>query len=504
MAFNLPSEVTFDALAAQVHPAVKGHGDRWQVCLDAYDGEGGFLDGAYIWRFPRELTAEFESRQAHARYHNYSATLIDYYVRKVFSGEVTRETANEELKAWWANVDGAGTDIGSYLRQALTKALAAGHVGLLADKTRDEATGPAKADEQASVFLTRYLPTAILDWRLTRDETITAIKLVEDVVAEDLLAEEPESQTMLLWDRDEWVRVPAGENPVIERESHALGLVPLVMLRPFRHARWPFIGRALLGDGGILIALYNRSSEQDEVIRNQSFSVFVVTLPANGEVDVDKAKAALGNEVGSLRALFTFGSGDYKTPAMEVPKTLEQHQLFLIRELYRMSHIPYDRDSADAQSAEAIKLQHEELASVLSGVASECERVELELAKLYFAWTSATPELAAQAFEAANVQVSYSREYFAADPEAELKTLTAAVNAVASKTFDQIVQKSIVTRVLPGLDAATRETIDGEIETAKEPEPVVDVSAMRAGAEARLAAMTRQQAGVDDEVEVAA
>lgn len=492
MAFNLPSEVTFETLAAQVHPAVKDHGDRWTICLDAYDGEGGFLDGGYIWAFPRELKDEVTARKAHARYHNYSATLIDYYARKVFSGEITRETSNAELEAWWGNVDGAGTDMGSYLRQALTKALAAGHVGLWADKTRDEATGPAKADEQASVFLTRYLPTAILDWRLTQDETITAVKLIEDVVNDDLLAETASSQQILLWDRDEWVRVPEGEHPVIERADHGLGIVPLVMLRPFRHARWPFIGRALLGDGGILVALYNRSSEQDEVIRNQSFSVFVVTLPASGEVDVEKAKAALGNEVGSLRALFTFGSGDYKTPAMEVPKTLEQHQLFLIRELYRMAHIPYEKTSGDLQSAEAIKLQHEELASVLAGVASECERVERELCRLWFAWTSATPELAAQAFEAANIRIAYSREYFEADPETELKTLAAAINAVPSKTFEKAVQKSIVDRVGRGLSDETRATIDREIDAAQdEPAPEVNVSALRAGAEARLAAMTR-------------
>lgn len=497
--FNLPPDVTFEQLEKPVHEAVEALGDRWQVGLDAYDGEGGFLNGGYVWQFPRENPDEFKNRKAQARYHNYAATQIDYYVRKINDAGITRDSSNEDLKAWWGNVDGAGTDMTTYLRLALAKALAAGHVGILADKTRDEAKGPAKADEVASVFLTRYLPTAILDWRLTRDESVTAVKLLEDVTNDDLLAEAPTSQRMLLWDRDEWVRVPEGDDPVIERNPHTLGLVPLVVLRPFRHARWSFIGRSLL-EGSVLVALYNRASEQDEVIRNQSFSVFVVTLPANGEVDVEKAKAALGNEVGSLRALFTFGSGDYKTPAMEVPKTLEAHQQFLIRELYRMAHIPYEKDSADLQSGEAIRLQHQELAAVLSGVADELERVEKELAKLYFAWTSATPELAAQAFEAANVMVRYGRDYFAVDPEVELKTLAAAMNAVPSKTFEQLVQKQIVGMVAPDLDEQTLEQVHQEIENAKD-EPVADVTQLRAGAEARLQqALAQGDGDMGDEV----
>lgn len=500
--FNLPTDASVESLKEQVHPAVEAHGDRWALCLDAYDGEGGFLDGGYLWKFAREIDAEFKNRQSQARYHNYAATLIDYYTRKVFGREVQRTTANAELEAWWANVDGAGTDLTTYLRHALSKALAAGFVCVLADKTKDEATGPAKADEKSAVFLTRYLPTAVLDWRLAQDERLTAIKLSETVPTDDLLAEQAETDRVLLWDRDEWVRVSGDETTAVERANHGLQAVPVVALRPFRHARWPFIGRPLLGDGGVLRALYNRASEQDEVIRNQSFSVFVVGLPGTGEVDVEKAKAALGNEIGSLRALFTFGTGDYKTPSVEVPQTLEAHQAFLIRELYRMAHIPYERDSADAQSAEAIRLQHEELAAVLSGVASECERVEQELCKLYFAWTSASPELAARAYEAAKVRIAYKREYFEAEPEAELKTLSAAMQAVTSKTFGQVVQKAIVATVGRGLDPETVGKIHAEIE-AGEPAEAPDVTHLRAGAEARLAALTRQ-AEPENDAEAAA
>jgi hypothetical protein len=490
----LTSVPSFSKLKEAVHPAVKSLRPQWAIALDAYDGDGGFLDGAYIWRFPRELDGEFLNRRTQARYHNYAATLVDYYTRKVFGDEIQRETSDPALEAWWTNVDGAGTDFSTYMRQALAKALAAGFVPILADKSRDDATGPAVADERAQVFLTRYLPTAVLDWRLDRDEELIAIKLLEDAPSTDILDTDDREPRVLLWDRDEWVRVTETDNDqaTIEREPTNLGRVPLVTLRPFRHARWPLIGRPLLGDAGILRALYNRASEQDDVVRNQAFSVFVVTLPATGEVDVEKAKAALGSEIGATRALFTYGGGSYQTPDMAVATTLEAHQSFLIRELYRIAHIPYDRNSADAQSADAIRLQHEELASVLQGVASECQRVEIELCKLFYAWTTATPDLAAAAFEAAKVSITYPDEFFSADPQVELDVLTAAATAVPAPTFEKHVQKIIVSRVAPSLDQATRDTIDQEIDAgeAEKPEPaLLDPATLRRGAEARLSGM---------------
>lgn len=493
--FSLPSDVSTDALLAQVHPAVSALHDRWIMALDAYDGEGGFVDGAYIWRFPREIEAEFKARKAQARYHNYAATLVDYYVRKVYGAGVQRETTSEPLKAFWANVDGAGTDIDTFLRLSLAKALAAGHVGLLADKTQAPPAGPAVADERAAVYVTRYLPQAIMDWRLDRDEAVTALKLREDVPSSDLLSAQSDATRVLLWDREEWVRATAqgaDEPALIERATHGLGLVPFVMLRPFRHARWPFVGKALL-EPSVLRALYNRASEQDEVIRNQSFSVFVVGLPSQGDIDVEKAKQALGDEVGTMRALFTYGSGTYQTPSQEVPAALEAHLAFLARELYRQAHVPYEKDSRDAMSAEAIRLQHEEITSVLKGVAAECRRVELALSRLFFAWTNATPEAARAAYDAASVSITYRDDYFERDPEADLKALTAAVGAVQSDTFDKAIQKQIVHQFAADLDAETLKTIGDEIDAAtKEPAHVLDPVALRQGAEARLQAALAQ------------
>jgi hypothetical protein len=500
--FELPadlSETKRKALAEQVHAAYKAHQQRWQIQLDAYDGEGGFLDGSYIWKFPRETVGEdgeYPKRKEQARYHNYAATLVDFYARKIFGGSgVARECGDEGLTQWWDDVDGAGTSMSDFLRQSLAKALASGHVGLLADKSREAPTGPARADEKARVFLTTYKPTAMLDWRVTRDEQIVSVKLREDVPASDLL-EESDGQEfrLLLWDADEWVRISIDDMPV-ERELHMLGRVPLAVLRPFRSSRWPLIGRSLLGDANIIKSLYNRASEEDEVLRDQAFSLFVVNLPASGEVDIEKAKTALGGEVGATRAVFAYGGAQYVTADMSVPKTVRENQQFLIRELYRMAHIPFEDDSREAEAADSIRLQHEELEDVLKGVSAECHRVELELAKLYFAWTSASPEAAEAAFENAKVKITYDQEFFSGDPKAEIEVLTLSARAVQSPTFGKLIQKRIVDDVIGEIDQPTRKKIDDEIDAAEEApaqDPNLNSDQLRTNAANRLSAFAQQ------------
>jgi hypothetical protein len=463
-------------LFTQVHPAVAEYGvgsdgkpSRWEMLLDAYDGAGGFLDGTYLWQFPREKDGEFNPRKAQARYHNYVQPIIDQYKRKLFGGTgPQRDCTDAGLKAFWLDVDGAGTDMTTFMGDSLVKGLTTGDCGILVDKTPDAPTGPAKADEKARVFLTRFLSQAVLDWRVEKTDELIAVKLREDRAPADIFSEADEDETaqILLWDREEWMRVPKDKDlPVEGPNPHGLGLVPFVMLRPLRSTRWPFRGQPLLGDGSIIRALYNRASEEDTVMRDQGFSLFVVSLPTTGEVSPDDAKKLMGDEVGTKRAVFSYGDAGYKTADQGVPVTLRDAQKYLVRELYRMAHLRYEDDSREAQTAEAIRLQHQELTAMLHGIASELMRVELALAKLYFHWTSATAEEAERKFEAAKVTVSYPREFFEPDLEKEITTLSLAGKAVPSQAWQEHVAKTIVRKVDPTLSPEQLEAIDGEIET---------------------------------------
>ncbi len=456
--------------------------------LDAFEGTGGFADGDYLWPYKNEAEPNFIARQKMARYHNYVETITDLYVRYVYTQEPTRTTDNPELQDWWTDVDGNGTPMSDYLRSALSIALAAGHTGLLMDATQDEPTGPSKADERARPFLTQYVATAITDWR-TKRNAITGIKLVEAVSAESIADEHLEGEDSLrylLWDTEGWARFSA-KGELLEGAITGMDLVPFEVLRPKPSILRSFIGRSLFSHGRLVQALYNRMSEEDEVLRNQAFSLLTVNVPPDG--DVEAAKKDIGGEVGTMSALVVKGEASYISPDMKVPNEVRNNIIQIIRELYRIAHMRYERDSLDAESAEAIRLQFKELNEMLQGVAAECQRVEMSLARFYFAWKAATPEQAAKDFEAANVTVTYPDEFFLADLRLDLDAWAQAIAMDLGETMTKRIKKKAVRRVDPEISVDDAEIVDKEIDEQEHtPDLMVQGAANKLlqGAKARL------------------
>ena len=98
LAPTVTDEVRKAALAA-THPAYDVHADSWAVQLDAFEGDGGFLNGDYLWPYPSESKEDFGKRQRMARYHNYVETLVDLYVRFMFTQGVRRSSSDEKSTA---------------------------------------------------------------------------------------------------------------------------------------------------------------------------------------------------------------------------------------------------------------------------------------------------------------------------------------------------------------------------------------------------------------------
>ncbi len=478
----------------QTHPLYQSHAAAWQVQLDGYDASGGFLNGGYLWRFPRERDSKFRQRQAQARYHNYLETLVDIYVRTVFGQNVSRTSKDERLTAFWADVDGKGTAIGDFLQGAVALALASGHVGILTDREPALPTGPSRADEQGQPFLALYPPTSILDWRVVRDD-LQAVKLAEAVEPDSLAAGVPDgddARRYLVWDRTSWARFGHDANVLNGDPETRLGLVPLSLLRPKRSRLYPFLGKPLV-NANVIRALYNRASEEDDVLRNQAFSLYVVEVAPTADPEtVEKVKGQLGEDIGTTSAHVIQGTANFKTPDMNVPGAIRANQAYLVQEVYRMAHLRFERNSLEAETAEAIRLQHQELNQMLVGLAGELTRVEREIARHLFAWLEPTPEAAQTAFDKAEVSVTYPREFFLHDLETELRTWAESIRLSLGDTFTKRVKQRAIDRLDPDADQKTRETMHAEVEALKA-EPVAAVSggftseALRANAQARLA-----------------
>jgi hypothetical protein len=458
------------AVLEREHPDYSAHKVAWEILLDAFEATGGFLDGGYLWPYPREEEPQFRERQQMARYHNYLETLVDLYVRQVFTQGVKRDSSDPAYNEWIEDVDGAGTPIDDYMRKFAAMSLVGGHSGTLCDKTREEPTGPRKVDETARVFLTLFPNTSIVDWRF-RMNRLVGVKLVEAAPPTELVAvEEASTQQWLLWDEEGWARFDT-EAELIEGDlTLALGRVPMVILRPKASQISLMRGRPIVPNANVIRALFNRCSEEDQVLRDQAFSVLTVSVPPEG--DVEQAKANLGAVVGTAKALVVKGTIDYKTPSMDVPQAIRDNMSFLVQEIYRAAHLRFKRDSLDAESAEAIRLQYTELNEMLQGLGKALAQAEREIARCYYAWTEATQEAAEQAFEAADPRAEYPKEFFLDALISDLEAWAAAIEMDLGLSMTKRIKKRAVRRIEPDMDPKDLKAIDDEIDAMEEePEP---------------------------------
>lgn len=458
----------------QTHPEYAARKQSWQVLLDAFEASGGFLDGTYLWEYPREDSTDYRDRQVHARYHNYVESLIDLYVRFIFSMGVHRESKSPEFNDWIANVDGAGTSLDDLLRRAASVSLCHGHAGVLVDKTPDAPTGPTKQDEKARVIAAVFTALAIPEWRFAGPH-LQSVKLLEAAPAVPITTPTPtgdDAVQYLLWDAEGWARFDA-TGQIVAADTPNLGLVPLAILRPKPSYTSQVLGRPLISNANVVRAIFDRASEEDNVIRTQAFSVLAVSVPPDG--NVAQTKTDLGVEIGATKALVAKGTIQYITPDSNVPGAIRANIEYLVQELYRAAHIRFKRDSLDAESAEAIRLQHAELNEMLQGFAKALQAAEKQIARYYFAWQAPDAKTAEADFEAAKVEAIYPSEFFLGDLLADLEAWAEGIRMDLGESMTKRMKKTAVRRIDPDIPADDLKKIDAEIDAQKNEPPPTDM-----------------------------
>lgn len=455
------------------HPDYAERKESWGVLLDAFEGTGGFLSGEHLWEYPREDSADYDKRKAMARYHNYLESLVDLYVRFLFTQGVKRSSASEEYNAWLENVDGAGLHLNDLLKRALSFGLVAGHAGILIDKTSDKPKDQTKAGDVAKTIASVFYATAVQDWRFARN-VLTAVKLREAPPPTAITAETPTGEDAvqyLIWGADGWARFDA-KGGLVGADVVDLGLVPLVVLRPKPSHTSDMLGRPLISNANIIRALFNRASEEDEVIRGQAFSVFTVEVPENG--DVAQAKEDIGNAIGTSKAIVVRGKATYQTPDQNVPGAIRENIAYLVQELYRAAHVRFRRDTLVGESAESIRLQYTELNEMLQGHAKALAACEQQIARAWFAWNAATPEQAEKAFAAAKVEATYPDEFFIDALITDLDAWMEALRLGLGPTMAKRIKKKAVRRIDPDIPPEELDAIDAEIDAMQDEPPASD------------------------------
>ena len=368
-----------------------------------------------------------------------------------------------------ANADGRGTSLDELFAEAWKIAATLGHVHLLMD--RDETTGLP--------YLVLYGPIDTPDWTTDRPGNFTSYKFLETLVRDTLDVPLSTLQYRYRIVDEREVLVAAQDGTVTFQAEHGLGRVPVATLFAKRRPLIADIGQSLF-DPSQIVDLFNLTSELRELLRNQTFGILNVPL-GNGQtaVSVQDAKAMMGVTSGTDSVLFTPNDAQFLQPDAANVTVYQSEREHVLRTIFRMSAMPYETDSRDSKSADALRLERSQFCQALAGFSRELERAETQICELWFATTYGADRVQAEQ-ERAQITVKWPTS-FDATPFDEIAKQALAAQAL-SYPHDVMTQlkKDLLAHFLPNMTAEQKnqleKSIDEQPDTATTQQRLLDAA----------------------------
>lgn len=512
---TLISGATTTGTAAGVieHPLYVYFAPTWRKLAHAVEGIEGFADGTYLIGHPREYldhvsdapvkpTAKLKERRRLARYENWPRTLLALITGALFRQAAFRRAGDDRaaqahpLAAWWANVDGLGTDIDHYLQRQWAAAAVYGHTFVVMD--RPLVASPTNADAPG-LYLRGYSPLDVPDWLCDDMGALSAVALTEAAPRTNIGQRAADLAYTRILTRDGYEL--RGAN--VERLGlPALGLsavqgaVPVVPVYARRRPLLPVIGQSILGDPQLYVDDYNLTSEIRELLRKQTFSVINIPLgTGDAAQSLTDAQAMLGATIGTTNVLFSAQQAGILSPSTDNVDVYQAERQELRRSMFRAAGVPWESDSKEAEAEGSLKLKREGLNQTLAQFAAELESADLAIARL---WMQAEyGDRWQDEWDRANVTIAYPRSFDADDLDTLIARAQIAVGMGLGQTATTRLKAQVVAQLLPNQTPQDEQTIAAELE-AEAAADVAQRDAMRA-VRATMAAGPRGIAPADED-----
>lgn len=478
---------TTGIITAIEHPLYKKWAPSWRRFAHIYDGAGGFLDGTYLVAHPREWvdytadipskpTKKLKARRKLARYENVGASIIDQKRAALFRQEAIRQIGDGKSDAeqnhpfiqWCENVDGAGTCMDDFMKQAWTLAAVFGYVLLYMDRPAS-AEAPRSLADQKAPYLRLYTPLDMPDWLTDDRGSLTAVKFVEPIPRTSLDTADTGTQTLERYVDGEawWTKTGSETTP---KAPHGFGRLPVVALYVAQKGLQQIVGESVLRDPQLFIDLYNLTSEVRELLRNQTFGVLNVPVgTGDNATNVETIRTWNKSKKGTEDVLFTPAAASYIQPDAGNVTVYQEERQYLLRTIYRLCVTSYEQDSKDAKSADALKLETESTQQVLASYADYLEEAEEGIADLWFRATYGA-DGAEQQKEAANLTIHYPDNFEPDTVDTLLTRIKTAIGLDLGQTATAELKKRLVPQLLPNLPSDLEAKATKELEQQPSPE----------------------------------
>ncbi len=180
--------------------------ERFQFLADALHGTGGFADGSYLKRYPREGDSKYNARKDLAWYANPVRRAVSRFVGHIDKRPPIRALENPLMDVISDDCDWRGNSIGVFWNHFMMEAKARGTMLLLIDAPAElPANRAEQEDMRAAPYLVPILPEHVEEYELDHRGLITSVRYADTM---DLDGERVDVSRV--WDTEGW-RVLKGD-----------------------------------------------------------------------------------------------------------------------------------------------------------------------------------------------------------------------------------------------------------------------------------------------------
>ncbi len=417
---------------------------QWQLSADALNGTGKFSDKSALVKFPRETDERYSQRKTLSFYRNFMREKCMRIAGYLSTKQVLREVNHPLLDELIDDCDLKGNSISVFMSSLVVELKARGTMLVLVDM-------PADMNEslRKSPYFVPILPETITDYVLGVNGKLTSLSFNTTQ-----LVEGKDKSVTRTYTTEGWT-VKDGDKVLAQGDYNLGGLCPVVAIT--EHGDFPCVGE-FYQIAEISVAIMNKESEKNDILRNQTFSILTYNIPI-AETDIqrdiiDAETAAAVESLGTNNMLTYQGERPaFVAPDASPAETIETHIQRLKADI---DNIAYNVVFDGTESGVAKRYRFQDLNSALSRLARKCEDGERQLLNLACLWLGMQP----------NFIVQYASDYNLTDIESDIAMLTNLQAVSAPPAYQQAKLKAIARIDLAGLDQVELDQVLAQIDEA--------------------------------------
>ena len=415
----------------------------YEFIREAYLGDGGFSDGSYIDKFPRESDEKYSERKNIAYYTNLFASKINRYIGYLYKTAPMRTISNNLIRAVFDDVDSRGNSVDVFMSSFAKNAKALGGNLLLIDMP---STLPNNLKEQLDTRALPYFveiePHSVVKYKMDKFGKFEYISF-NSTIDNSTYDKEDIKQVVRYYDSTEW-RVYDGKD-IIDRGTHNLGVCPVISFG--ENGTFPDVGE-FNQIAHLQKRHYNLKSELDEILRGQTFSLLTVNADSPSDIEL---KLSTDNAI-------VYGK-EMTRPSFIAPESasasIYQKEIQTIEDT--INKIAYDISTNQSQeSGIALDIKFQGLNGSLSNFAMRLEDFEIRAFDVVARYLQ---------IQNADVTIQYPKTFNIVDVEKEISTLSDIKSlGYALPTYEKLKLHQIVANDLNSVGNDDLSEISSEID----------------------------------------